>query len=130
MTWTSTNNGCAAVNSVAITIPAGWVWANDAYSLVDLSAINSVETWVASGANPVTFTSPNVASRLPQTFGGDFTLVFSATPASAVISNFTVNVTDANGVVIPVTVPVTVNPFKDPNGLNSVTSKIWREQIP
>jgi hypothetical protein len=130
MTWTPTNNGCAAVNSVAISIPAGWVWANDAYSLVDLSAINSVETWVASGANPVTFTAPNVANRLPQSFGGDFSLVFSATPASTTTSNFTVNVTDANGAAISVAVPVTVSPFKDPNGLNSVTTTIWREQIP
>jgi hypothetical protein len=130
LTWTATNSGCANVNSVAVTIPAGWVSANDAYSLVDLSAINSVETWVPTGANPVTFTSPDVPNQLPQSFGGDFSLVFSATPASAGVSNFTVNVTDANGVTVPVNVPVTVNPFKDPNGLNSVTNRMWREQVP
>jgi hypothetical protein len=99
--------------------------------LVSLSAVNAVETWVASGANPVTFTSPNVANQLPLSFGGDFSLVFSATPTSIGTSTFPVNVTDANGVTVTVTVPVTVNPF-DPAGLNSVTNgiRIWREQFP
>ena len=136
LTWTVTSSGCAAAKSVAITIPAvpaGWVWANDAYSLVDLSATNSVETWVASGANPVTFASPDIPNQMPPspTLNGDFSLVFSATPASAGTSTFKVNVTDANGVVVPVSVPVTVNPF-DPIGLNNVTNgiRIWREQFP
>jgi hypothetical protein len=128
--WSVTNSGCADVRSVAVTIPAGWTWANEAYSLVDLSAANSVETWLASGANPITFSSPDIANRLPATFGGDYSLVFSATPPSAGISNFTVNVTDANGVVIPVTVPVTVNPYSTgTSGLNSVINRMWREQI-
>lgn len=132
LTWTVTNGGCAPVNSVAVTFPAGWVWANDAYSLVDLTPTNSVETWLASGTNPVTFTSPDSVNRLPvgASYQGVFSLVFSATPASAGISNFTVSVTDANGVVIPVSVPVTVNAF-DPSGTNSVTNGIrtWREQF-
>lgn len=131
MTWTVTNGGCAPINSVAVTFPPGWTWANDAYSLVNLSAITVVESWAASGANPVTFTSPDIANRLPLNFGGDFSLVFSGTPATTGISNFTVSVTDANGITVPAIIPVTVSPF-DPGGLNNVTSgiRIWREQFP
>jgi hypothetical protein len=128
--WDVTNNGCAAANSVAVTSPAGWVSANDAYSLVNLNATTAVETWVPSGANPVTFTSPNVASQLPLAFDGDFFLVFSATPANAGTSIFNVDVTDANGAVVSVPVSVTVNPYADADGLNSVNNNAWREQFP
>ena len=128
--WDVTNNGCAAANSVAVTYPAGWVWANDAYSLVNLNATTAVETWVASGANPVTFTSPNIPNQLPQTFDGDFFLVFSATPASGGTSIFSVNVTDATGAVVSVPVNVTVNPYADADGLNNVNNNSWREQFP
>jgi hypothetical protein len=128
--WDVTNNGCAAANSVAVTFPAGWVWANDAYSLVNLNATTAVETWVASGANPVTFTSPNIPNQLPLTFDADFFLVFSATPAGAGTSIFSVNVTDANGLVVSVPVSVTVNPYADADGLNNVNNNSWREQFP
>ena len=130
MTWTLTNNGCAAVNSVAISVPAGWVWANDAYSLVNLSAASAIETWGVSGTNPVTFTAPNSASQLPQTFSGNFSLVFSATPAAATPSVFTVTVTDAGTPVASVVIPVnvTVNPFLT-GGLNNATNKVWREDF-
>jgi hypothetical protein len=131
LAWTVTNNGCAAAKSVAVTFPAGWVWANDAYSLVNLSAVNPVETWTSSGANPVTFASPDIPNQLPQTFSGDFGLVFSATPASAGTSSFTIGVTDANNITINVPVSVTVNPYNSgAGGLNSVTNKSWREVIP
>ena len=128
MTWTLTNNGCAAVNSVAISVPAGWVWANDAYSLVSLSAVNAIETWVVSGANPVTFTAPISASQLPQTFSGNFSLVFSATPTSVTTSVFSVTVTDAAGAVVVIPVNVTVNPFLA-GGLNDAKNKVWREDF-
>jgi hypothetical protein len=134
LTWQVTNNGCARAKSVAITYPAGWVWGGDAYSLVDLSASNSVETWASSGTNPVTFASPDIPSQMPQTFGGDFDLVFSSTPATAGTSGFTVNVTDANNITVPATpasVSVTVNPFSaGAGGLNNATNGIWREVIP
>ena len=128
MTWTLTNNGCAAVNSVAISVPAGWVWANDAYSLVNLSAASAIETWGVSGTNPVTFTAPNSASQLPQTFSGGFSLVFSATPSSITTSIFSVTVTDANGAAVVIPVNVTVNPFLT-GGLNNATNKVWREDF-
>ena len=131
LNWSVTNsNGCAAINSVAVAFPAGWAWANDAYSLVNLNATTAVETWVVSGANPVTFTAPSAASRLPLTFDGDFNLVFSATPTVTGASNFTVTVTDAGGDVVSVPVTVTVNPYADANGLNNVNSNSWREQLP
>jgi hypothetical protein len=128
--WDVTNNGCAAANSVAVNIPAGWVWANDAYSLVNLNATTATELWVPSGANPVTFTSPNVPNQMPLTFDGDFFLVFSATPAGAGTSIFNVNVTDANGAVVSVPVSVTVSPYADADGLNNVNNNAWREQFP
>lgn len=128
LTWSVTNNGCLAVNSVGISVPAGWVWANDAYSLVNLSAVSAIETWVASGANPVTFTSPNPASQLPQIFSGDFSLVFSATPAAVATSVFTVTAIDAGAAVVAIPVNVTVNPFMT-GVLNNATNNTWREDF-
>lgn len=131
LTWSVTNSGCAAAKSVAVTFPAGWTWANDAYSLVNLSAINPVETWVASGTNPVTFTSPDIPNQLPLTFGGNFSLVFSATPATAGSSSFTVGVTDANNITVSAPVSVTVNPYNSAaGGLNFLTNDTWREAFP
>ena len=127
-TFTVTNSGCTAVNSVGITFPAGWTWANDAYSLVSLSAASTIETWVASGTNPVTFTAPNAAGQIPLTFSGDFSLVFSATPPAATTSTFTLRVTDATGAFLDVQVNVTVNPFKT-GTLNNATNKIWHEDF-
>lgn len=122
---TVTNNGCAAVNSVAITPPAGWTGAADAYSLVDLSAVNSVETWTAAGT---TFTAPNVASQMPLTFGGSFAVVFASTPAAATSSVFTVRVTDANAQFVDIPLTVTVNAFKS-GSLNDAATRVWREDF-
>jgi hypothetical protein len=119
------NNGCASVNSVAVTLPSGWTYVGDSYSLVNISAANAIETWTVSGANPVVFTSPNVAGQLPQSFSGDFNLVFSATPATATTSVFTLRVTDANGAFIDLPVNVTVNAFN--TGIT--TTKSWREDF-
>ncbi len=127
-TFTVINSGCTAVNSVGITFPAGWTWANDSYSLVSLSAASAIETWTASGANPVTFTAPNAAGQIPLTFSGDFSLVFSATPPATTTSVFTVRVTDATGAFLDVPVSVTVNAFKT-GTLNNATNKIWREDF-
>lgn len=131
VTFTITNNGCANVNSVAVTAPGGWTFGGDAYSLVNLSAANAIETWTASGTNPVTFAAPNAAGQMPQTFSGDFSLVFSATPSAATTSAFTLRVTDATGafVDLPVTnTTVTVNAFKS-GTLNSAVNKSWREDF-
>jgi hypothetical protein len=128
LTFDVVNNGCANVNSVSITLPAGWTYAGDAYSIVNLSASSSIETWTVSGANPITFTAPNAGSQLPVTFNGDFSLVFSATPNAATTSVFTVRVTDANGAFLDIPLSVSVNAFKS-GTLNSATSKTWREDF-
>jgi hypothetical protein len=128
MTVTITNNGCAAVNSVAITSPAGWTGAGDAYSLVNLSAVNAIETWTAGGANPVVFTAPNVAGQMPVTFSGDFSIVYAATPAGATTSAFTVRVTDANGNFLDIPLNVTVNAFKS-GSLNDAANRASREDF-
>ena len=123
-----TNNGCANVNSVGITAPAGWSWGGDAYSLVNVSAVNAIETWTVGGANPVIFTAPNVAGQLPLTFNGDYSLVYTSTPNSATTSTFTVRVTDAGGNFLDVPVNVTVNAFKS-GTLNDAVNLIWREDF-
>lgn len=126
--FTVVNSGCANINSVAVPVPAGWTWANDAYSLVNLSAVSTIETWTVSGTNPVTFTAPNVAGQIPLTFSGSFSLVFSATPSAATTSVFTLRVTDAVGVFVDVPVNITVNAFKT-GTLNNAANKIWREDF-
>jgi len=125
---TVTNNGCAAVNSVAITAPAGWTGAGDNYSLVNLTAGSVIETWVAGGANPVTFTAPDVASQMPLGFGGRFGVVYAATPAAATASVFTLRVTDANGSFVDYPLTVTVNAFKS-GTLNRATTRTAREDF-
>ncbi|MBC7623746.1 MAG: hypothetical protein H7232_10195, partial [Aeromicrobium sp.] len=104
LSFTVTNSGCNPATSVAVTIPSGWTWANDAYSLVNISAASSIETWTVSGANPVTFTAPSVAGQIPLTFSGSYSLVFSATPAAATTSTFTLRVTDSSGAFVDVPV--------------------------
>ncbi len=119
------NNGCANVSSVAITIPAGWTYAGDAYSLVNVSAVSAIETWTVSGANPIVFSAPNVAGQLPVTFSGDFNLVFSSTPAAATTSTFSLRVTDANGLFLDIPLNVTVDPFTP----GTTTIRSWREDF-
>ena len=128
LSFNVTNSGCASVNSVAVTAPAGWTFGNDTYSLVNLSAVNAIETWTTGGSNPVAFTAPNLAGQMPQTFSGSFSLVYAATPPSATTSIFTLRVTDANGSFVDVPVNITVNAFKT-GTLNNATNKIWREDF-
>ncbi len=131
LVFTVTNSGCFPINSVAIPVAGGWTWggtANDSYSLVNLSATNSIETWTASGANPLTFTAPNTAGQVPLTFSGSFSMVFSATPAGTTASTFTLVVTDSAGTAVNVPVGVTVNAFKT-GTLNNAGNKLWREDF-
>ena len=128
LTTSITNNGCAAVNSVAITAPAGWGAATDPYSLVNLSAANAIETWTAAGANPVTFTAPTIAERMPLTFTGDFSIVYATSPAVAGPNIFNIRVTDANGIFQDIPLTVTVNAFKS-GTLNNSANRIWREDF-
>ena len=128
VTFTITNDGCASVNSVAVTAPAGWTFGGDAYSLVDVSAVSSIETWTSGGANPVTFTAPNIAGQMPLTFGGSFSLVYAATPPSAIVSAFSLRITDAGGAFTDVPLSITVNPYKT-GTLNDAVGKVWREEF-
>lgn len=128
LTASITNNGCAAVDSVAITVPAGWSGAGDAYSLVSLSAVSAIETWTASGTNPVIFTAPDAASRMPLAFGGDFAVVYASTPPNPAASVFSIRVTDANGLYADIPLNVTVNAYKS-GTLNDARSKTWREDF-
>src|SRR6185436_7013273 len=99
-------------------------------SLVSVSAVTDIETWTSAGANPVTFTAPNVAGQMPATFSGGFALVYSSTPAAATTSNFSVTVTDTSpapgpySIVVPVS--VVVNAFKFGTS-NDANNKLWRE---
>lgn len=122
---TVVNIGCAAVNSVGITAPAGWAASGDAYSLVSLNATTAVETWTSAGG---VFTAPNLASQMPLTYYGSFAVVYSATPAAAGASIFTIRVTDANGIFVDIPVTVTVNAYLS-GSLNDAATRVWREEF-
>ncbi len=124
MTVTITNNGCAAVNSVAITPPGGWAASADTYSVVTLAA-GPVETWTVAGT---TFTSPNAANQMPVAFGGDFAVVFSSTPVATGAGTFTVRVTDANGLFADVPLGITVSAYLS-GTLNNADTRAWREDF-
>ena len=128
LTFNVTNSGCANVGGVAITFPAGWTSSGDTYSLVNIAAGTSIETWTVSGVNPVTFTAPNVAGQMPVTYSGDFNIVFSGMPAAATTSGFTVRVTDVTGAFVDLPVSVLVGAFKSGN-LNDALTKSWREDF-
>lgn len=128
LTVSVTNSGCAAVASVGITPPAGWSGAGDAYSLVALSPVSAIETWTASGAGAVTFTAPDLASQMPLASGGEFAVVYGATPAGAGAGVFTIRVTDANGLFADIPLSVNVNAFKSGN-LNDALNRSWREDF-
>lgn len=128
LTVTVTNSGCAPVASVGITPPAGWVGAGDTYSLVSLPALTETEAWSAAGAGAVIFNAPSVATQMPLNFGGDFAIVFAATPSVPGASVFTVRVTDANGLFQDIPLTVTVNAFKS-GSLNDAATRVWREEF-
>ncbi len=128
VTVSVSNAGCAPVNSVSIAPAAGWTASTDTYSLVSVSGGGAIETWTAAGAGPIVFTAPNVAGQMPVGAGGDFAVVFTATPPAATASTFTVRVTDANGLFMDIPLGVTVNAFRS-GTLNNAASKIWREDF-
>ena len=123
--WAVTNRGCADVSQVQILVPGGWT-TGDTYSLVTNTLGALVETWTVGGT---TFSAPAAPSdRMGIDRDGDFTLVFSATPASAGVSNFTVRVTDTGGRIVDTLLPVTVNPFGT-GGANDAAGGVWREEF-
>ena len=124
--WSVINRGCNVVREVQILVPSGWTFGNDAYSLVTNTLAQAVETWT----NGTTFSAQIDTDRMGLERDGDFNLVFSATPASAGVYNFTVRITDT--AVIPRTVdrvtPVTVSPFGT-GGANDAAGGVWREEF-
>lgn len=122
------NSGCAPANSVSISPTGGWSASGDTYALVTVSGGGSIETWTASGAGPIIFTAPNAAGQMPVGAGGNFAVVFAATPPAATASVFTIRVSDANGLYMDIPLGVTVNAFKA-GTLNDAASKVWREDF-
>ncbi|HLF87179.1 MAG TPA: hypothetical protein VI584_08860, partial [Nitrospiria bacterium] len=133
LTWTITNKGCAAVQSVSVSYPAGWTWDNDAYSLVDPDPLCPttpipIETWIVSGSNPISFSAPSSQCRILIDFDGNFSLVFSSTPTATGVSSFSMAITDANSLSRALTTTVTVNPFNF-EGLNTAGTETYREEL-
>lgn len=128
LTVSIANSGCAPVASVGITPPAGWVGAGDTYSLVTLAAPAETEAWGAAGAGAVVFSAPGVATQMPLGSGGDFAIVFAATPPAPGANVFTVRVTDASGLFQDIPLTVTVNAFKS-GTLNDAATRVWREEF-
>jgi len=147
LSWTITNNGCADVKQVQITVPAGWgTPATDTYSMIEQfnppnpGTTPIEDVWTVSGANPVNFAAtilpPSASANILPLIGGSpkdgsFNLVFPSTPASAGTGTFQITITDTNNVSVTRTTDVTVNAFNtgSPNP-NSNGTGATREDFP
>jgi hypothetical protein len=121
-TWTLENYGCANTRSVSISYPGSWTFGGDSYSLIG----GTEETWTASGASPVLFSS---GSQIPILGSGDFSLVFSRVPLTTGTDTFNITIADANATPIVKVVPtsITVDPYNT-GGANNTSTGVWREQ--
>lgn len=124
ITWALTNRGCANMNQVAIAAPGGWTFGGDGYAVVTSTLLGQVDSW-GTGA---TFTSPNATDRIPVGQSGDFSLLFSATPASTGAYTFNITITDATGRADTLPTSVTVDPFGS-GSLNAAETGMWLEEI-
>ena len=129
-TFSVTNRACDNLDKVAITVPAGFVYGGDGYSLVTDTTSNPNEGWSLA---TTTFTAPlNNApaadpARVPNNgSAGDFSLVFSSTPAAVGTYTFSLDLTDENGVTRNRTVDVPVTTFGT-GTLNASTPATWHE---
>jgi hypothetical protein len=147
LSWAITNNGCADVKQVQISVPAGWgLPATETYSMVEQfnppnpGTTPIEDVWTVSGANPVNFTAtilpPSASTNiLPLVAGsakdGTFNLAFPTTPASAGTATFQITITDTNNISVTRTTDVTVNAFNtgSPNP-NSIGTGATREDFP
>jgi len=132
ITFSVTNRACDNLNRVAITVPGGFVYGGDGYSLVNDNSGTGVpnESW---GQAITTFTAPlNNApaadpGRIPNNgSSGDFSLVFSSTPSAAGTYTFSLDLTDENGVTRNRTADVPVSVFNT-GTINAVNPATWRE---
>jgi hypothetical protein len=123
--WTVTNAACADIDHVSIAAPGGWTFAADGYAVVSNTVGSQVDTWTLAGT---TFSSPNATDRIPLAGTGDFSLLYSFTPAAAGLNTFTITVTDATGMSRTVQSVVLVNPFNT-GGLNATSTGIWQEEV-
>jgi len=132
LTFTVNNRGCDNLNQVAISVPGGFTYGNDGYSLVNDNSGTGIqnESWSQS---VTTFTAPaNNApavdpGRIPNNGStGDFSLVFSATPSATATYTFGLNLIDENGVSRTVNVDVPVATFGS-GTLNSSSPAAWHE---
>lgn len=130
MTFSFVNDGCAATKIVSITLPAGWSWDGDAYSLID-QVPDPVELSSPPVADPVVFTATSVTEQLPLGYTGEYQLVLG-TPTTTGASTFPVTITDANDQAVTVAPPpfIQVNAFGSgsPN-LNKAGTDVWREEV-
>jgi hypothetical protein len=130
-TLSVTNRACKNLDKVAITVPAGFTYGGDGYSVVSDNSGTGVPNTSWSQA-ATTFTAPlNNApaadlGRIPVGSGGDFSLVMSATPGAAATYTFSLLLTDENGVAKTSTVDVPVSTFGS-GTINSSTPSTWRE---
>ena len=125
--WGIINNGCAPVKSISISIPAGFTWNSDAYSLIN----STDESWTVSGTNPVIFTAPAAVNYLPLGFDADFYLVLS-TPTVSVSTpiTFDLGVTDSNNVFSTRATTLVIDPFNSGTpSLNFTAPWNWREKF-
>lgn len=127
LSWSFTNQGCNKVNEVRLSIPNGWSWGGDAYSLVQNGAV-FLESWTfAQSGNTVIFTAP-AGGEMIIGGSGDFRLVFTATPAAPETSTFDRTIFDIDGDSALLNMSYTVNAFNT-GGLNQTGTTTYREDF-
>ena len=135
LVWTITNSACRPVNSVSITIPAGWPAPSDVYSSVTNSVNNLVDSWQFVSPAFRTANYPALdPDELPVGKSGTFSLLFPTTPVNTGPYTFTTTITDSAGVAKVYNYAseiVTVDPFdSSATGTPNYTeTNIWHEDI-
>jgi hypothetical protein len=125
LVWSISNSGCADIDQVSISVPGGWTASSDGYAVVTNTLVSEVDSWNLTGT---TFSSPNATDRIPLTRSGDFSLLFSAIPASTGATTFNITVTDSTGMSKTLQSTVTVVPYNT-GGLNDAATGTWQEQF-
>lgn len=127
LSWSFTNQGCNKVNEVRLSIPNGWSWGGDAYSLVQ-NGVVFLESWTfAQSGNAVIFTAP-AGGEMIIGGSGDFRLVFTETPAAPETSTFDRTIFDIDGDSALLNMSYTVNAFNT-GGLNQAGTTTYREDF-
>jgi hypothetical protein len=130
--WTVTNYACANINQIIISIPGGWVFADDGYAMVSNMTGNQDDLWTRIPGTS-TFTAQAAGDSIPNSGrSGDFSLLFSGTPAVVAATPYTFNVRVTDDAIPAVSkdisTTITVNPYGT-GTLNDTSRTLWHEDV-